>query len=133
MSNYTFLDAIKDLDFGYIRFLIEEWWFKNVDWRFRHYILQQRCENCRSWHFCGKSNGRLIGTCDLQSIYWEDYHGYCPVWGVDLNEDESHEREDRVEREWKTPCGKVITQISRGGIYQYLYDGKPKWMEEVCQ
>jgi RimJ/RimL family protein N-acetyltransferase len=127
MKGYTLLDALKNKDFDYIKYIPEEWYYDHLCWRIHHYLLNERCETCRNWHFCGKLGGRVIGTCDVSDLYWYDYHGHCPVWNVDLTEDSIHERVDGWERAWKTPGGKEITQISRGGVWQYLYSGKPKW------
>lgn len=121
--------------YKHVQILYENWryivlpdfWYDHISWRIHHFIWQERCETCRNWHFQGKSEERPIGTCDIDTTCWQDYHGHCPCWNLDPNDNSPYEREDGYEREFITPTGKIITQISRGGVYQYLYDGEPKW------
>lgn len=129
MKGYSLWDALKDRDFQYIYYGIwDDFYYDHIYWRIHHWLLNERCENCRNWHFCGLWEGRMYGTCDIHTWeLWEDYHAHCPCWNLDPEEDPRYSREDGWEMRAVTPCGKVITQISRGGINQYLYDGEPKW------
>jgi hypothetical protein len=129
-------EAIKTYDLGYLRFLLKEWYLDNIDLRIRHNLLGQRCENCRNWHFKGRAafedshsdKKRKYGTCDLYSLYWEDYHGWCPVWNIDFDIDEQGytTSDDGWERVTTTPAGKKITQVSKSGIWMYKHDGEMK-------
>jgi hypothetical protein len=119
------IDAIAELDVEYACYLMEEWYLDNIEWRFRHYIMRERCETCRNWHFSGFEGReqRMYGACDLHTMNWQDFHGYCPAWNLDVIGWDTHCREDGFRRVKKTPNGKIITQISKGGIWQYLHDG----------
>ena len=124
---YNIIDALKDNDTDYILFMLKEYYYDHIDWRIHHYIKNERCENCRNWHYAIRINGRDSGTCDVYENDWEDYHGYCKCHNIDMNENENYCRDDGCERYWNTHSGKVITQFSRGGIWQYKHDGCPEW------
>jgi len=106
--------------------VLPNFWYDHISWRIHHYIWQERCETCQNWHFCGKSEGRSIGNCDIDTMYWQDYHGHCSLWNLDINET-NYEQEDGCERRFITPSGNIITQISRGGVWQFYYNGEPEW------
>jgi len=119
--------AIKTCDLGYLRFLLEEWYLDNIEWRIRHHLLNQRCENCRNWYFEGRLAGRGCGKCDLEHHCY-DYHDWCPIWNIDFDIDERGYTlcEDGWERVATTPAGKEITQVSKSGIWMYKHDGEMK-------
>lgn len=123
---YSLLDAIKERDFWFIWFMITDWYYETVRWRIHHHVLNERCENCRNWHFCGKWEGRDYGTCDI-SAYWYDYHDHCGCWNLEPKEDNRYCNEEGMERPWDTPCGRKITQFVHGGVWQYKHEGYPSW------
>jgi len=125
--------AIKNYNLGYLMFLVEEWYIDNIRWRIKHYILSQRCENCRNWHFQGvirfedhPNERRKYGECDFDTLYWQDYHGWCPVWNIDFDIEERGYTlcDDGWERGYTTPAGKKIIQVSKNGIWMYKCDNK---------
>lgn len=124
MAEYTLIDALKSGDFWYPHFLLKEWYTDHISWRIHHHLLRERCETCRNWKFCGKWEGRSYGTCEVDTEYWQDFHGHCWCWNMTF--DEEFCEEDEWERPWTTPLGKKIFQISRGGIWQYKCDREGK-------
>lgn len=120
------LEQLRDT-YWYFRYpILDDFYYDHVAWRIHHYIWQERCETCRNWHFIGKFDSRPHGTCDIDSMNWIDYHALCPCWNLDISET-NYEQEDGCERRFETPTGKVITQISKGGVWQFYYNGEPKW------
>lgn len=127
MKTYGIIDAIKNSDLWYFKFILDEWYFDHVWWRIHHYVFRERCENCRNYHYKGKVRNEMYGTCDIHTHEWTSYHGHCACWNLDIEADSQYAYEDGCERPYVTPTSKTITQISRSGIWQYLYDGEPKW------
>jgi hypothetical protein len=125
--DYSIWEALKNRDFQYLLYVPDEFYYDHIHWRIHHYLLRERCEFCRNWHFAGKWEGRPWGICDMDE-YYTDFHGHCGCWNLEPKDDGIHTRdEDGFEKVGVTPLGKVITQVARGGVWQYKHDGEPDW------
>lgn len=117
-------NAIKSFDLYYLCFLFKRWYIGNLEWRILRNVFNQKCGNCRNWHYKGKFSGKEIGKCDfLQDLLYET-PGWCPCWNIDLDANDYTTDEDGWERVFTTPAGKEIIQVSRSGIWMYVRDGK---------
>jgi len=123
LSFQNIWSAIKTYDLCYLTYLLENWYIDNIRWRIEHYILQQRCETCRNWHFCGRLDGGKLGNCDFHQEY-SDFHDWCVCWNLDGKANDDYMEEDGWQRAHITPAGRKIVQVSKGGIWQFKHSGE---------
>jgi hypothetical protein len=115
--DYKFIDMLKARDFCYMWMLVKDRYIDNISWRIHHYLMNERCETCRNWHFCGKWDGVNWGDCSFYGE-WCGHHGFCFLWNFDFENDKC--REDGWERVKELPSGKRVWQVSKRGIWQYV-------------